>query len=260
MRLLPAATLAAAALALLGHAAETPAPPPTPAGSDAPAAPTTPAVVRVDAETMRIGEITFRPASREIRVPTRVNMTEGLLEFALVDVHGKVHESLLVTEANATHLNVAFKLLRYQPSEELFRELDEDGSVSERFPEVPAATRAAARVRLNVEWKVGQETKSAALHEWIAHAITERPMPDEPWVYGGSYVLDGRFAAESSGELVATFVSRNALINYAGKDNENDEAWIPAPGRVPPEGTLVTLVITPANPAKPAGQSTTAKP
>lgn len=245
---LPAA-LALAALALPALAEETPAGE-TPAAKPAESA--KPAVVRVDAHTMRIGEITFRPESREIRIPTRVNMTAGLLEFVLVHVNGKVHESLLVTEANATHLNIALKLLRYQPSEELFRLLEDDGSVSDKYPEVPAATRAAARVRLAVEWQEGQESKSAPLHEWIASAATERPMPEPPWVYGGSYVLEGRFAAETSGDIVATFVTRNALINYGGKDNEDDEAWIPAPRRVPPEGTPVTLVISPAQANRPA--------
>lgn len=245
---LPAA-LALAALALPALAEETPAGE-TPAAKPAESA--KPAVVRVDAHTMRIGEITFRPESREIRIPTRVNMTAGLLEFVLVHVNGKVHESLLVTEANATHLNIALKLLRYQPSEELFRLLEDDGSVSDKYPEVPAATRAAARVRLAVEWQEGQESKSAPLHEWIASAATERPMPEPPWVYGGSYVLEGRFAAETSGDIVATFVTRNALINYGGKDNEDDEAWIPAPRRIPPEGTPVTLVISPAQANRPA--------
>lgn len=247
---LPAAlALALAALALPALAEETPAGE-TPAAKPAESA--KPAVVRVDAHTMRIGEITFRPESREIRIPTRVNMTAGLLEFVLVHVNGKVHESLLVTEANATHLNIALKLLRYQPSEELFRLLEDDGSVSDKYPEVPAATRAAARVRLAVEWQEGQESKSAPLHEWIASAATERPMPEPPWVYGGSYVLEGRFAAETSGDIVATFVTRNALINYGGKDNEDDEAWIPAPRRIPPEGTPVTLVISPAQANRPA--------
>ena len=253
-RRLPAAlALALAALALALAALALPAPAEEAPGKETPAAePAKPAVVRVDAHTMRIGEVTFRPESREIRIPTRVNMTAGLLEFVLVHVNGKVHESLLVTEANATHLNIALKLLRYQPSEELFRLLEDDGSVSDKYPEVPAATRAAARVRLAVEWKEGQESKSAPLHEWIASAVTERPMPEPPWVYGGSYVLEGRFAAETSGDIIATFVTRNALINYGGKDNEDDEAWIPAPRRVPPEGTPVTVVISPAQTNRPA--------
>jgi hypothetical protein len=210
-----------------------------------------PAVVRVDDQTLRIGAITLQPDTRQIRVPTRVNMTEGLLEFALVHVDGKVHESLLVTEASPTHLNLALKLLRYEGSEELFPLPGETGDAAPPPPAVPAAIRAAARVRLTVEWHDGQRQQSAALHEWIAHAVSERPMPAAEWVYGGSFVAGGRFAAELYGDLIATFVTRSALINYAGAEHDNDEAWIPARTRVPPEGSPVTLVISPAQPHTP---------
>ena len=207
-----------------------------------------PSVVKVDENTFRIGDIEFRKDTRSIRIPAEVNMTEGLLEYALVHTDGKIHESLLLTRVNPTHVNIAFKLLGFKASQELFYALEEDGSASGKLIEVDEKTKAAARIKVTLEWKQKQETKSAALHDWISHAISERPMPAAPWVYGGSFLVEGKFAAETSGDLIAIFTNQASLLNYAGKDHDNDEVWIPTHGRVPPEGTSVTVVISPASP------------
>jgi hypothetical protein len=70
-------------------------------------------------------------------------------------------------------------------------------------------------------------------------------MAADPWVYGGSGVYEGKFMAESSGDIAAIFISNSALINFSGKDNNSDEVWLPFPKRVPAEGTKVTVVIAP---------------
>ncbi|MCX6873404.1 MAG: hypothetical protein NTW21_06295 [Verrucomicrobia bacterium] len=36
-----------------------------------------------------------------------------------------------------------------------------------------------------------------------------------------------------------------ALLNYPGKDNDDDTVWVPFPKRVPPEGTKVSVRIAP---------------
>ena len=48
-----------------------------------------------------------------------------------------------------------------------------------------------------------------------------------------------------SGDIAAIFLSNAAIINFSGKDNNSDEVWLPFPKRVPPEGTKVTVIITP---------------
>lgn len=208
-------------------------------------APSQPAIEKLADGTMKIGKITFDPTTRRISFPAKINQTEGLLEFLLVHENGKIHESLLATDISATKLNVAFKLLKYQASRELYLKVEEDGSLSSEFEEASEEEKAKSRVRILIEREVDGETSSVEVREWINHATTEKGMPDDPWVYGGSFVHDGRFVAESSGDLVAIFLSNAALINYSGKDNELDEVWLPHPSRIPPEGTSVTVVIEP---------------
>jgi len=69
-----------------------------------------------------------------------------------------------------------------------------------------------------------------------------------PWIYGGSYLHEGSFAAETTGDIAAIYTSRASLFNYPGKDREDDTVWIPTPKRTPPVGTKVTVTITPIAP------------
>jgi hypothetical protein len=207
-----------------------------------------PVVEKFDGTRFRVGLVFFDQKSREIRFPAKINMTEGLLEFLVVHQNGKVHESLLVTDISATHLNLAFTLLRYAASPELYALPNETGGLSDNFPEVPADIKSGSRVKIDVEWKDGDKTSRLCANEWIQHATKKTAMPAGPWVYGGSEVFDGKYVPESTGDIIAIFISRSAMINYPGDDNSDDDVWLPYPNRVPPQGTEVTVILSPFQP------------
>ena len=196
------------------------------------------AVEKLPDGRLKLLDLTFDPTTREIRFPAAVNMTEGLLEFLIVHERGKIHESLLSTRISPTHLNVVLKLLRYEPSQRLY---------SIENPQ-PADDEEASRLNFEVEWIENGETRRANLREWVSHAVTETAMPTAPWIYGGSFIQNGNFLAEATGDLVAIYLSDAALINYDGKENGNDEVWFPYPRRVPAVGTPVTVIISPDSP------------
>ncbi len=226
-------------------------PEPVPAQPVPPAKPT---VERLDDSHYRIGEVTFDQKTREIRFPAVVNMTEGPLEYAIVHTRGKVHESLLATEISATHLNLALTLLRYPPSPELYALPNDKGGLSNKFPKVSKEAQAAARIQVKVEWDDAGKTRSVPINEWIQHLPKGSAMSATLWVYGGSEIDEGRFVAESTGDIMAIFITNSALINYPGKDNNNDDVWLPFPKRVPAVGTKVTVIIAPNPEAKPLSE------
>lgn len=204
-----------------------------------------PSVKKLADGTMQIGEIIFDPKTRQVRVPCTVNMNEGLLEFAVVHENGKIHESLLITKASAVHLNIAMKLLRYVASEELYAIEKERGVLTDKFPAVEEKIRKASRVNLSIEWQHEGKAKKVPISDWIMHTRTTKPMSAEPWVYGGSMMVDGQFVAEQNGDVAAIFVSRGSLFLYPGKDNTNDEMWLANTKRIPPQGTSVFFLIEP---------------
>lgn len=204
-----------------------------------------PTVDKIDERRYRIGKVEFDSSTREIRIPATVNMTTGLIEFLIVNENGKIHEALFTTDVTPSDINLAITLLRYKPSPELYALPNETGGLSGNFPKVPEDIRAAARVSIDVEWTKDGKPERIGVNEWIQHATTSAAMPSSHWVYGGSQIEEGRFVAESTGDIAAIFISNAAMINYPGKDNGDDTVWLAFENRVPPEGTNLTLIIAP---------------
>ncbi len=202
-------------------------------------------VEKLDESHYRIGGITLDQRSREIRVPTKVNRAaERALEYLLVMPQGKTHEALLVTETSPTHLNLAFTLLRYLASPELFYQVDAHGSMTENHPSVAASVKAGARIDIDVEWDDHGRRRRIPVNEWIQQTVKTTAMAAGPWLYTGSEIHDGQYVPEMSGDVAAVMVDPGTLINYPGADN-GDNVWAAYPERVPPAGTPVTLIITP---------------
>lgn len=208
-----------------------------------------PNVVDLGGGKYKIGLVTLDKGTRHIWFPAEVNMDEGLLEYAIVHENGKIHESLLHTKTKPLHVNLALKLLRYKGSEELFQILDEDYKPTGKYPVVPEDVKTASRVEVLLSWKgAGGKPRKATLNELITNTATGAPVGATPWVYGGSYLHEGAFAAETTGDIAAIYTSRASLFNYPGKDREDDTVWVPTSKRTPPVGTKVTVTITPIVP------------
>lgn len=203
-----------------------------------------PVVEQLDATRYRIGEVILDQKSREIRFPSKVNMSQGLIEYLMVLPKGKIHEALLVSEISPTHLNLAFTLLGYQASPELFPLLDADGHMTNKLPVVRAAVKTAARIRIEVEWSEDGKTRRIPVNDWIQHVETESAMKPGPWLYTGGDFQEGAYMPERSGDFGAIMVDSGALINYPGSDN-GDNVWYGFPKRVPPVATPVTVIISP---------------
>ncbi|MEO8614217.1 MAG: YdjY domain-containing protein [Luteolibacter sp.] len=218
---------------------------------DQPVAPVKPSVEKLDETRYQVGKIIFDQKTREIRFPAKVNTSTMPLEFLLVNENGKLHESLLKTDASPTQLNLVFTLLRYPPSRELYPLPNDHGGSSNEFPKIPTEMKSAARVLIEVEWKDGGKTRRLAANELIQQTVKTTAMPAGPWVYGASEFNDGKYAPEVSGDMIAIFVTNSALINYPGEDNTGEDVWIPYPKRIPVEDTDVTVIISPFSNNKP---------
>ena len=110
--------------------------------------------------------------------------------------------------------------------------------------------KTASRVELLLSWNTADgKAGKATLNELITNTTTSQPVAATPWIYGGSYIHEGAFAAETTGDIAAIFTSRASLFNYPGKDREDDTVWIPTPKRTPAVGTRITVTITPLTPS-----------
>lgn len=210
-----------------------------------PANPATGEVRRIDEDRFLVGGITLRKSTREISFDATVNQAGGLIEFLLVTDKGKIHESLFSCAIRPTDLNIAFKLLGYPTSPELFELTGPDHRPTGKFPEVPEEVKSGARLAISASWQHGGGTTVRPVNELVKNTSTGSPMPSGPWLYTGSLIHQGVFRAEATGDLIAVFSNPTAMVNYPGDARTNDEVWSVNPGTVPAKGTPVRITIQP---------------
>ena len=205
--------------------------------------PSAPLIKKVGDHAFEIGKIKFNDKTKEIAFPVSLGSPDSIIEYLMVNEQGKIHETLLITEIRPLHLNLALKLLGYKESKELFRILDKDYIPTEKFHQEPEEVKKAARFNIFLEWQEGEEKRSHHINEFIFNSVSKKHAKLEPYVYGGSYLLEGRFKADLSGDLIAIFTDRGAIANFSNKGREDDTIWLPNKERLPKPNIPLTVVI-----------------
>lgn len=190
-----------------------------------------PAIEKLGGNRFKLGEIVIDKAHGAITFPAQVNMSEGLLEYLLVHEKGKTHESLLRTQVDPYHMQMAFLLLGYKPSEQ---RLQRQGD--------PTPPRGEAlQIRISADaGKTWFETD-----KWLIQSLEgkKKPVPPMQWIYTGSYEDRGRFMARQSGSVVAIWHDPVALVDNATPGGENNRIWFVNAGVVPAVGTPVEISL-----------------
>lgn len=184
----------------------------------------------------RIGEILVNKAEKSITFPAVVNMNSGLLEYLLVRSGGKTHESLFRTKVEPYNLQIACLLLDLAGTD---KPLPFQGA-----PEAPKGDQ----VRISVEY-VLHNGRSQTLNpkDWVMQTIdgVRRDAPELKWIFTGSMVSNGRFAAQVDGSIIALYHDPSAMIDNATAGGESDKIWFVNEKTAPPIGTPVTITIKP---------------
>ena len=182
----------------------------------------------------RIGDIKINKEQRSISFPAEVNMSRGLLEYVLVRLGGKTHESLLKTSCDPYNLQIAFLLLGFEGTD---RPLAFQGD---------PGTPKGEPIDLTLEY-VASDGKPVTLRpeQWIEIRTESRKNDVQrlEWLYTGSIVINGRFLAQSDGSIIALYHDPVALIDNASPGGESDKIWFVKEGSLPPVGTSVTVTV-----------------
>lgn len=207
----------------------------------------------IEPGVFELGRVRLHPARRAVSFPAVLNLDQGPLEYLLVTTSGKLHESVLRTEAEPYHVHTAMLLLGAK------------GTTTNELPEAPSSNQEPAQplsgsrsqpiaepsrealqgdnVSIEVSWQLdGKEVRRPAT-ELVFNLQTRSPMRNGRWVYNGSRVLDGTFFAQATGSLVSLITDPDALVNHVGAGHENDQIWTPNASRLPPWNTPVQVTI-----------------
>lgn len=191
----------------------------------------------------KIGLINFDSKKGEISFPATLEHNEVLIEYLITTSQGKIHEALLVTDILPFNLNVAMKLLGYKESKELLVMLDDDYRPTGK-PFIPTKEqKKMSRFSISVDWKIDGKSFSHDVTSLLENAKEATPMPASPWIYSGSYIHNGKFKPDLSGDIIAVFTDRSAMACYSGEGREDDTLWTPIRKLLPPLGTEVTITF-----------------
>ena len=216
-------------------------------GEDAPP-PAKPIVRVVSPGIYEVGKVRLDQKALSISFPGKLNMKRGLLEYLLVNSKGSAHESLLVTDVEATDIHVAMLLLGARGGAIITGA--PPGQLDARyFRTAPKLT--GDTVFITVKWKEKDVEKTAPIEDWLFNEAAKKAIEHGPWIYNGSMLYEGRFLAQLEGNLVALVTNPTALINNPRKGSDNDQMWNVNGEATPGVGTPVEVIFKLVPPAEP---------
>ncbi len=217
-------------------------------GADVPTLPAKPVVRMVSPGVYEVGKVRLDQKAASISFAGTLNMKRGLLEYLVVHSKGSVHESLLVTDVEATDIHVAMLLLGAKGGA-VVAEAPPAQLDARYFRMAPKLTGDAVIIR--VKWKEKDVEKTAPIEDWLFNDAAMKKIEHGPWTYNGSMIHEGRFLAQTEGNLMALVTSPTALINNPRQGNDNDHLWNANGDTTPGIGTPVEVVIQLVPPANP---------
>jgi hypothetical protein len=187
------------------------------------------------------------PAEKRVEVDTRLSLNEGIIEFLMVQKAGKDYESLLVTEAKASHLKVALGLIGLKKK---VVELTKEGMVKS----VPGHALIDGAVAIHIKWELKKEKTTSTVEDLLIRRSTKKTPPTAPWIFTGSRIRDIEGAGKVFGgdyEKVSAGIwyDGSAILNYSVRSRNpywgDDAGFMVNKDEAPPLGTKITVIITP---------------
>ena len=182
---------------------------------------------------------------RTVSFQAQVNMKEGILEYVCCMPNGKLHESLLVTEADPLHISLGMTLLKFHRFEKFFPVRDENFEWLP-FTEPKPEDYADSYVQIVMTYTENGREQKSDFSDIVVNSQTRKGLNPSDWLYTNSFFYEGAYQASLSGEVISIFASRTSPINYIGDfhDGVNDTGWIVNPKKNLPLGTNVTVTIS----------------
>lgn len=216
---------------------------------------TPPSIREISPGVFQVGGVKLEKAARRVSFPTKLNMADGPLEYLLVTGQGKLHESLLKTDIEPHHLQVAMLLLGVKGMQAAPLTNAPSGGpitqlVGDRNPPLPGES-----VVIEVTWKHDGKAQRRRIEELVFNKRAKEPMARGPFTFTGSRVWEGKFIAQSEGSLIALITDPDAVFNNPRPHRDADDTWVVRAAEVPPLDTAVEVSITVVAGAKsPMGQ------
>ena len=174
-----------------------------------------------------VGRILVDRKKRQVEIPGRVAMTQGILEYLVVGPLGKAYESVLTHQGLPSQVHLGLLLIGLEPQK-----------------------RGGPPVEIWVEWTLDGKKKRVRAEDLMLHRNLKKSPPPLVWRFFGSSFWNGRYSGDSSHTLISLIHDPNAVIileDDAGNPYRGDHLGYEVyKKQIAPRGTEVTLIIRPA--------------
>ena len=111
------------------------------------------------------------------------------------------------------------------------------------LPDAPGSPLPGDRIAIEVGWQRGRKEVRRPLAEFVGIESRVRPGPSRNWLYNGSFLVNGEFAAQRGGSIVSLITDASALVNNPWPDRDDDEIHQVRGKALPPEDTPVEIIL-----------------
>ena len=179
----------------------------------------------------QIGAVTVDVNKHEVIMNGEINVIsqETILEFFAVGKLGKTHESLIMLDAEPTHIQLALLRLNLNPGMNLTVEGD---------PHLPKGDP----VELWVEWERGDQIVRYRAEELVWNAMTKQPMQQTHWVFTGGRFLGNQFTTQLFHNIIAVYRDPDSIFNHPLSGGTDDRTYRVNTDVVPSKATPVRII------------------
>ncbi len=176
----------------------------------------------------QMGDILLDKNASTVSFPGFVNMTNLVVEYAIVGSTGKRHESVLATKVFPFHIHMSALLL---------------GATNKISHTVNGQRLSGNPIDIWVSWKSGEIEMKVPMENLVRKGSTGPPMSRGIWLYNGSRIVAGTFVAQRDESIVSIMEDPDALVNNPRPGRENDDLWFVHGEAIPPIETPVQITF-----------------
>ena len=185
-----------------------------------------PEIIKISDGIYQFGDILIDRKSNTIEIPAITNQISGLVEYGIVHVDGKIHESLFRTKIRPQILHTSLLLLKAKPVASFFENLWSDE------PKVVNYDNYCFNIFVN--WEMNGTKFNKTFEKLSINQNRKQSVEKKSFIFTGSRVIEGTFLAETSGSILAIYADDNAILNNSDYDSANDDVWIANKEEMPP--------------------------
>ncbi len=207
-------------------------------------------------ESFRANGIELDFDNRAIALPSKLIVTNDLLEYVLVGPNGSAHESLLLTDVKPSVIHAALLSIgvttgnnaKYIPVEPAPTEEELKNGAKRFTMQLPSGDG----IFIYLAWAEGDETYFVRVEDVINNYESGRSMRRHRWTYLGSRFAKLRsdepevYMADAEQNLInlAFFTEGNTLCTASLAECEIQTVWSANSWMLPPPGESVRLVLS----------------